>query len=196
MSAVQFFGARARVSVTVAIVALASHPAVLFAEEHAHHEPDAGDLLFPAINFAIYAFIIVRYLIPAMREYLRRRGADVRQSVTEASAALTTAEREAAEAQRRLATIAAEATSIRQDLVDAATAYGERLRAQAEELGKRRVVDAAVLAEQERRRAMDEVRAETAALATKLAEERIRAALSPADQRGFVERFLAEAASR
>lgn len=183
-----------------AAIALACHPAVLHAASDAHHgehaAPGIGDLFYPVINFGIYAFIMVRYLVPAMREFLRRRGADVGRALTEASDALASAEREAADAKRRLAGFAVEAASIYKDIIDAATIYGVRVREQAEDLGKRRVADAAVLAEQERRRAIGDVRAETAALATRLAEERIRAALSDADQRTFVERFLSEAATR
>lgn len=170
------------------------------AEEHHgdahHHAPALSDLLFPAINFAIYLVIIVRYLIPAMREFLRRRRADVVQAEAEGSAALARAEQDLAAKKARLAALKAEADGLRQDLVAIATRQGERLVAQAEESGKRRVADAALLAEQESRRALGEVRAELAREASSLAEKRIRTALTADDERGFVQQFLKEAATR
>jgi F0F1-type ATP synthase membrane subunit b/b' len=169
------------------------------AESHGdahHHAPAVSDLLFPAINFAIYSVIVVVYVIPAMREFLRRRSADVAQAQSEAGAALARAEDELASKKARLAGLTAEADGLRQDLIAIATRQGERLKAQAEESGARRVADASLLAEQERRRAWAEIRADVARDATELAEQRIRAVLTPDDQRTFVEQFLKDAATR
>lgn len=173
----------------------AHHDAEAHGDAH-HHAPALGDLLFPAINFAIYLVIVVRFVIPAMREFLRRRRVDVVQAESEGSAALARAEQDLAAKKERLAGLRAEADGLRQDLVAIATRQGERLTAQAEESGKRRVTDAALLAEQEGRRALSEVRAELAREATGLAEQRIRAALTPDDQRTFVQQFLKDAAAR
>jgi F-type H+-transporting ATPase subunit b len=180
-----------------------TEPTVLSAAEEArdaHHEgthaPSVTELLFPAINFAIFAVIVVKYVIPALREYLRRRADDITAAITEASAALGDAEALMTSTRARAASVAAERASIQEDLVAAATRHAERLREQAEETGKRRLADAALVAEQERRRALQEVRAEVAALATELAESRLRAALSANDQRAFVEEFLKEAPTR
>ncbi len=161
-----------------------------------HHAPSLSDLLFPAINFAIYLVIIVRYVIPAMREFLRRRRADVVQAESEGSAALAQAEKGLAAKKARLAGLKAEAEGLRQDLVAIATRQGERVTAQAEESGKRRVADASLLAEQESRRALADVRAELAREATGLAEQRIRTALTSDDQRTFVQQFLKDATTR
>jgi len=99
-------------------------------------------------------------------------------------------------ARTRASTVATERDGIRRAIVAAATRQAERLRVQAEETGKRRVADAVLVAEQERRRAVQEVRAEVATLATQLAESRLRAALTSDDQRAFIQRFLAEAPTR
>ena len=175
----------------------------LFAAEGAHdahhesaHAPSVTELLFPAINFAIFAVIIAKYVIPAMREYLRRRADDVTAAITEAGAALADADALMASTRARSQSVATERESIRHDLVTAATRHAERLREQAEETGKRRLTDAALVAEQERRRALQEMRTEIAALATEVAEARLRAALSADDQRAFVEEFLKEAPTR
>lgn len=161
--------------------------------EAAHHAPSVGDLLFPAINFTIYLFIIVRFVIPAMREFLRRRRADIVEAASQASAALAHAEQSLAASKARLASLQTESDGIRRDLVDIANRQAERLVAQAEESGARRLADAALVAEQERRRALAEVRSAVANAAATLAEQQIRAALTADDQRAFVQQFLKEA---
>ena len=57
-----------------------------------------------------------------------------------------------------------------------------------------RYPDAALVAEQERGRALAEIRADVAGKATDLAERRIRSALTADDQRTFVQQFLKDAA--
>jgi F-type H+-transporting ATPase subunit b len=161
-----------------------------------HHAPGIDTLLFPVINFAIFAFILARYVLPAARTYLLERRATVVKVTEEATSALAAAEQRVKRARERLARIDGEGAAVHDDLVGAATQQAERLKTTAQASGERRLADAALLAQQERRRALDEVRAETAALAARLAEERIRGALGPDDQRAFVQQFLKDAAGR
>jgi len=158
-----------------------------------HHTPSIGDLFFPTINFSIFLGIVVVYVIPAIRQYLSQRHEQILASANEAKSTLTDAERRAAEARTRLEQIDAECGALRDDLVNAATLHGEHTRAEAQATGERRLKDAGLLAEQERRRALGNVRAEIAALAVSLAEDRIRKALGPDDQRAFMQQFLQEA---
>ncbi len=180
----------------VAVASAADHQEAAAHHEAGHHAPTVGDLLFPAINFAVYLVIVVRYVIPAMREFLRRRRADIVEAKAESESALTQAERALAASKSRLAALAAESNAIRQDLVAIATRQGERVKTQAEETGARRLADASLLAEQERRRALDALRADLAKAAADLAEGKIRGALTVDDQRSFVQQFLKEAAVR
>lgn len=161
-----------------------------------HHHPGVGDLLFPAINFSIYLVIVVRFVIPAMREFLRRRHSDLIALQAESSSALARADSALAASKARLASLGTEGDSIRQDLVAIATRQGERLKAQAEETGARRLADAALLSEQERRRALAALRDDLARAASELAETSIRGALTADDQRSFVQQFLQEARTR
>lgn len=178
-------------------VAQEHHQAAAASHESAEHRaPGVGDLLFPGINFAVYLVIVVRFVIPAMREYLRRRYSDVIQAQSESAAALARAQSDLASSKARLAGLKAEADGIRQDLVAIATRQAERLKAQAEETGNRRLADAALLAEQERRRALATLRGELAAAATRLAEVKLRGALTAEDQRRFVQQFLKEASAQ
>jgi F0F1-type ATP synthase membrane subunit b/b' len=163
--------------------------------EAGHHAPGLGDLLFPAINFSIYLAIVVRFVIPAMREYLRRRRADIAQVATESSAALASAEQAVNASKARLASLKTEADGIRQDLVAIAERQAQRLIAEAEDTGSRRLADASLVAEQERRRAGAEIRADIARAASALAEQKIRGVLTPDDQGTFVRQFLKDAAT-
>jgi F-type H+-transporting ATPase subunit b len=191
---------RSAASATLALAACGlARPALLLAGEADHggaHAAGLGSLLFPAINFAIFAVIVARYVVPALREYLRRRSADIAAAAEGAREALDTAQEALAIVQRRRTGLAAESESIRRDLAMAASRQAERLLTQAEESARRRLADAALVAEQERRRALDEVRAETAAAASEIAEARIRAALSPDDQEAFVRQLLTDAPNR
>ena len=185
--------------VAAATVALLAHPVWSHATEAAHgehHTPGIGDLLFPVINFTIYSFIIVWYVIPALRDYLQRRGDDIVSAARESAAALADAEKALADAKRRQGGLAAERESLVRDLVAAAKRQAERLQADAVTSGKRRVADADVVADQERQRALATVRAEIADLATEMAESRLRGILSADDQRAFVQQFLKDAPRR
>jgi F-type H+-transporting ATPase subunit b len=188
---------RWRLAATVAVIAAAPSWALTAGDagHGAHHAPTLGDLLLPVINFTIFLLVLVRYVLPELRLYLRRRREQAVATATESAAALAAAEQTLVASQERRAALAAECESICRDRVAAATRQAERLRAEAEASGTRRLGDAALLAEQERRRALDAVRAEIAAVAAALAERRIRAALAPDDQRAFVRRFLEDAAA-
>jgi len=195
--------AAARIAAALAALGLAEIATPIHAAEEAEeahhageHVPSVTELLFPAINFAIFVAILVKYVIPAMREFLRRRADDVTTAISEAGAALAEAEALVASTRARAQSVAAERASIRDDLVTAATRHAERMSDQADETGKRRLDDAVLVAEQERRRALQEVRADVAALATELAAARLRGALSTDDQRAFVETLLKEAPTR
>ncbi len=187
-----------RAAAALASVGILPTGSVVAAEQaeggpHGEHAPSVTELLFPAINFAIFVVILVKYVIPALREYLRRRASDIATAAAASRAVLDEAEAAMAAARTRMQRVAAEREAIRSDLVTAATRHAERVRQQAEETGERRLADAGLVAEQERRRALDDVRGEIAALATSLAESRLRATLSGDDQRAFVRQFLGDA---
>ena len=184
--------ALASLGITTAAPVLAAEEAEDHHGEH-EHAPGLGDLLFPAINFAIFAVILVKYVVPNLRGSLQRRATDITDAAASSRAVLQEAEATMAAARSRMQGVAAEREAIKSDLVTAANRHAERIHEQAEETGKRRLADAELVAEQERRRALAGVRAEIAAGATSLAESRLRASLSSDDQRSFVQQFLKDA---
>ena len=44
------------------------------AAEAEAHAPSISELIFPFINFAIYVFLIVKFVLPAVRNYLTSGG--------------------------------------------------------------------------------------------------------------------------
>ena len=173
-----------------------SHAEHTEAHDDGHPAPSINDLIYPAINFSIYLFIVWKYVPPAIMEYLRRRHSDVVRTASEAGEALARAEKILAGNRARLTALPAEADGIRQDLVEIARRQAERLTATAEETGRRRLADAALLADQERRRAHESIRAEIADAAARIAERNIREKLTGEDQRVFVHRFLQDVGGR
>lgn len=180
---------------TVALLASMAVPGL--ASEHGATGHDGaggfGTLPFQLVNFSIFAALIVWKAVPPLREHLRRRREDITALAEGARVALAAAEQSLEQWRRRLASVRSEGEAIQLELLDAAARHAERVRAEAKASGQRRLADAALVAEQERRRAFATVRAEVAALATELAEKQIRGSLTPADQLGFLQRFLQDA---
>src|SRR5262249_46875151 len=67
--------------------------------EHGIHEPSIADLLFPAINFTIFVFVLVRFLAGPIREFFRERTERLRDGLE----AGKRAQSEAAELRAQLA---------------------------------------------------------------------------------------------
>ena len=49
--------------------------------EHGAHHAGIGDLLFPLINFAIFAFVVVRFAGGPIREFFRARTERLRDAL-------------------------------------------------------------------------------------------------------------------
>jgi len=58
------------------------------AAEAEHHAPSLTQILFPLGNFLIYAYIIKRFALPVVRDFLRSRRAEILTSIQGASACL------------------------------------------------------------------------------------------------------------
>src|SRR5688572_23273037 len=87
-------------------------PAVLWAVEEGHgghgeghgeHGPHISQLVFPAINFLIFAFVLWKFVIPAVREAIRQRREKITQALDEAKRAKEEAESLRREYEQRLA---------------------------------------------------------------------------------------------
>ena len=160
------------------------------ASEAEHHAPSIHDIWFPLANFLIFAFIIVRYALPLVRNFLQSRRDAVLATVREAAAKKQQAEAIVRDYRGRLAQVEQES----QTIVASLRAEGERERGKllsdAQMLAAKIKEDARFLADQEVRMARQKIREEIAAEAEARASELVQRHLSAADQGRLVEDFI------
>src|ERR671915_2552687 len=77
-----------------------------------HHAPDITGIIFPLLNFLIYAGIIYYFAVPLVRSFLKARHDEVLATITEAAARKRRAEATVQEYRNRLAHLGQEIESI------------------------------------------------------------------------------------
>ena len=154
------------------------------------HAPSITQILFPLGNFLIYAFIIKKFALPVVRDFLRSRRQEILTSIQGAAESKQRAEAVVQDYQGRLARADQEGQSIQAQL----RAEGERERAkllrEAEGLAVKISEDARFLADQEVKIARQKIRVEMANQAQASARELIQRRLSSGDQGRLVEDFM------
>ncbi len=158
--------------------------------EHGGHEPGLGDLLFPAINFAIFAFVLVRFLAGPIREYFRERTERLRHGLEAGRRAQRQAEDLQAQLEKDMRELPALQERLKADLLATAEQARARLLAQGRQAAARIRTDAALVAEQDGRAAQRAVRAEIVEEAIRQATALVREVVGPDDQRRFVHEFV------
>jgi F-type H+-transporting ATPase subunit b len=160
------------------------------AAEAEHHAPSIHQIWLPLGNFLIFAFIIVRYALPPVRNFLQSRRDAVLAAVREAAAKRQQAEALVQDYKGRLAQVEQE----RQAIAASLRAEGEREKAKllsdAQTLGAKIKEDARFLADQEVRVARQKIREEMAGQAEASARELVKQHLSSADQGRLVGDFI------
>jgi F-type H+-transporting ATPase subunit b len=160
------------------------------AAEAEQHAPSIHDIWFPLANFLIFAFIIVHYALPLVRNFLRSRRDEVLTTLQQAAAKKQQAEAVVQDYKGRLA----RAEQERQSITASLRAEGEREKAKllsdAQILAAKIKEDARFLADQEVRMARQKIREEMAGEAEARARELIQHHLSPSDQGRLVEDFI------
>lgn len=162
-------------------------------EEHA---ASVSQLLFPAINFLIFAYLIKRFVIPLIRAHLRSRREEIVVALGEADQGMRDAQAMVREYRGRLARLEEETRRLREELA----ADGEREKAkiarEAEELAGKIRADTDFLAEQEIKLARQKLREEIARRAEAVAHRLVQTHLTAADQGRLVEEFLSGVGER
>ena len=160
------------------------------AAEAEHHAPSIHQIWFPLGNFLIFAFIIVHYALPLVRNFLRSRHDEVLAAVRAAALRKQQAEAIVQDYKERLARVEQEA----QSMVASLRAEGEREKAKllsdAQTLAAKIKEDARFLADQEVRVARQKMREEMASQAEAAARELVQHHLSSADQSRLVGDFI------
>jgi F-type H+-transporting ATPase subunit b len=165
------------------------------AEEAAHgHSHEAASplwpLLFSAINLAIFLWVLARYVLPPVREWVHHRRSRVVQALEEAAAAKAEALRLREEWEQRLAQF----NRAVEEMQAQARQDAERERARVLEAAHKTAAairrDAELAAAYELRHAQELVRADLVRQAVRLAEEAARTQLTADDHQRFVAEFL------
>ncbi|OGP20505.1 MAG: hypothetical protein A2038_01610 [Deltaproteobacteria bacterium GWA2_57_13] len=147
-------------------------------------------LIFPLVNFLIFAYLIKRYLLPVLRDYLRERRGRIVSAVKEAEEDRARAEAIVQDYRGRLARLEAETQELRERLRQEGEKGRARLVAEAEELAAKVKADADFLAQQEVKARRQQLRAEMASMAERKAAEMLQQQLTAADQQRLVEEFV------
>jgi len=164
-----------------------------WAEEVGRHEATAFfslNLLWSAINFCIFLWILVHYLRRPLKDFLLERRASIASSIEKADRRKREEEGKLRSISEKLSQLSEEATRIheslrtegeaeRQKLLEEAKAMAERIREEMREVSDAEVVKA--------RRALRE---EASALAARLTEEILKEKFTDQDQARLLEEYF------
>ena len=172
-------------------LAIAAQVALASEEAHAHKAGVPwGSLLFSTINLAIFVWVLARFVMPTVRQWVHYRRAHVIKNLEEAAAAKADAARLLAEWETRLADLERTTAELRAQAQRDAERERERILAAAHAAADAIRRDAERAAAYELRRTQQQLRAELVRRAVRLAEEATRAQWTAADQQRFLADFL------
>jgi F-type H+-transporting ATPase subunit b len=160
------------------------------AAEAEHHAPSINDIWFPLANFLIYAFILVKFAFPLVRDFLRSRRDEVVSTISQASAKKQAAEALVNEYRAKLAGLETEVQSILVSLRQEGERERNRVVSEAQATAVKIKEDASFLAEQEVKMARQKLREEMAELAAATARQLVERNLSSADQTRLADDFI------
>ncbi|HUI26636.1 MAG TPA: ATP synthase F0 subunit B [Candidatus Kryptonia bacterium] len=161
-------------------------------EAHEHGGIPWGTLLFNLVNFSIFCWIIARFALPVVRDWVRARHDRIVDELGAAAKARAEAEQLKAQWDARLKALDQEIARIRADAAADAGRERDRILDAARKTAEAIRNDARRAADQEIRRAQAELRDSVAREAVTLATQLVRDRLTPADQDRFVSEFLGQ----
>jgi F0F1-type ATP synthase membrane subunit b/b' len=182
----------------IAVPALAALcPGLGYAAEGGEEAGSWFPLIFYAINFAIFIWVLKHYAGDAIVNYFKDRSTTIRETMARAESRYREAQERANRAAERMAKLEAEKTRIASDLADETVYQIGKLYDAAHETVARLKRDAEQTAAALREAAQRQVRHALAEAAGHLARELLRRNFEPADQarllEGLSERLSEEA---
>jgi F-type H+-transporting ATPase subunit b len=155
-----------------------------------HHGIAWGELLWPFINFAILAAILIFFTRKPFKEFFKNRTANIEKSIKEATEAKKLAEKTLAEVRERLNNTEQETSQI----IEAARKTGEKekeaLIAEGEHIKQRIVEQAKASIEFELEKAKQAIKSEAALLALEAAEKEIKKRLGSSEQEKLIDEYI------
>ena len=157
-----------------------------------HHEPSIGEIIFPAINFILYAGVLYYFALPLVRNFLRSRREDVVATMAQAAAKKQQAEALVREYRAKVAGMNQERQSILSLLRQEGEMEKSRLLGEAQASAAKIREDARFLADVEVKTARQDILDEMARQAEAMARELVQRSISPDDQGRLVREFIAQ----
>jgi F-type H+-transporting ATPase subunit b len=103
---------------TAAAIALFLHPALGYCSPAEEQQGSWLSLLFYAINFGVFVFILSRYAIPAARDFFNSRADEIRETLRTKQANLEKAQKLADEWAARIAQLESEKAQLAKEMKD------------------------------------------------------------------------------
>ena len=151
-----------------------------------------GGLFFSTINFLLFAAILRKYALPAVRDAIRQRRDKIVLALNEAKRAKEEAEALRQEYEHKLAGLAAEQERLQTQALEAAAREKNRILEEARRAAERVQNEARQIAQREVEEARRALRREVAEQAIRLATELVISRLTQNDQRRSVQNLVAE----
>jgi F-type H+-transporting ATPase subunit b len=175
-------------------------PFLALAAEESHGEHGGShegggalwSLVFPAINFVLFLFVLRQWALPAVRDALRQRRDKIVTALNEAKRAKEEAEALRREYEQKLAGLAAEQEKLRIQALEAAEREKKRILEEAQRMAERSLSETQQIAQREMEEARRILRREAAQQAVQMATAMLQSRLTPADQSRFVQDLVTE----
>ncbi len=147
---------------------------------------------FYIVDFVVLVGILWYYGRGPAKRFLADRRAGVEREITDASEVKRAAEERLAKYQQQLDAFDEERMKLREDFARDGERERQRIKAATNAALERLEADVERTVAQEARQAQKDLQAAVAARAVELAEERVRAQLTPATQRKLIKQYLAD----
>lgn len=162
------------------------------AAEHGAGSEKIWDLIWRAMNFVVLAAALVFLLRKPMKSGLSQRTENIRQELAELEAKREEAQREFAQLEEKLRSAEGEREAILAEYRDLGEREKEKIIAGAKEMAERIGKQAEFTIEQETAQAKAELKREIAEMSANLAEDLLKANITPADQSRLVDEYLSK----
>jgi F-type H+-transporting ATPase subunit b len=165
-------------------------------EEAAHHDESIGGMImamgWPVANFIIFVGVLYYFLNQPFRDYLAGRSTTIRKELVEAAEIKATATAQLASIEQKLAALPGELAALRARGAEEIKAEEQRIAAQAAADRDRMLEQTRREIELQTRIAKAAILEHAADLSVRLATERIKKEVTPADQQRLVDRYLSQ----
>lgn len=176
--------------IAILLTAAALWPSLAYAAENAEPQASWFSLIFYAINFVLFVWLVKHYGGARISGFFRDRAKTIRETIGRAEKAFQEAQELANVAAERIAKLEAEKTAIASDLADETVYQVGRIYDIAREAVARIKHDSELTASAVRENAQRRLRETMAAAAGRIAYQTLARNFRPEDQRRLLDGFI------